>query len=162
MTGNSSSVMMNAPPVTTQPAKDLLIWKHAVETKQVFLAPPPSGLSAECGPHQQVPGDAAAGGSSCDQLQTAIRHCFPVTSTAEGVPRSVLMLFIFYFLPSERRQGPGQGRVSGPWCLLWHQRVQPKARLRWSSPGNTVGYNYHGWTLSATFGQDKGIVLNAL
>lgn len=148
MTGNSSSAMTNAPPVTMQRGIRLVNVKHAAETTQAFPALHPASARA--------PADATASGSSCEQLQTAIRHCFPVTSTAEGVPRSNLMIFIFAFLPLQTPSGSGSG--SGLRCLLSHQRVQLKGTVeveftRKTQPvaTTTPAFLPPRWTLSAIF-----------
>lgn len=146
MTGNSSSAMTNAPPVTMRRRGIRLVSvKHGAETTQAFPALPPASARA--------PADATASGPSCEQLQTAIRHCFPVTSTAEGVARSNLMLFIFAFLPSKHRRGRG--------CAACRHTSEcnSRGRLRWSSPGNTAGRDDRAGVFASSLDPQRNILL---
>lgn len=109
MTGNSSSAVTNAPPVTMRRGKKAR--SCGARRRPRHRRPLPAVPPSECG------------GSSCEQLQTAIRHCFPVTSTVEGLPRSNLMPLILPSFP------PVSGSGSGSRSLLGHRRVQLKGKV---------------------------------
>lgn len=151
MTGNSSSTMTNAPPVTMQRGIRLVNVKHAAETTQSFLALPPATAGLVTSPPlTPPPADPAV--SSCRrrygivfQLRQRRRESrgqiscfsfspsFPPNTVRVGVGVGAALPVV---TPASATKGEGWGGV--------HQETPPVAMT-------TPSFLPPRWTLSAIF-----------